>query len=425
MSLGIQIESKRAERGAMLVLVAVTLVVLLAVAALAIDLGMLYVARNEAQRAADAAALAGAEVFITSGCTSTGGCTAGGPQETLARQQAEAVAAHNYIIGQSVIVEDTDITFSYPNAEEPQITVAVARTEARKDAVNTLFAKMFGVFNADVSVTATAEAYSPAGAASPPATVAENCVAPFLVPNCDPNHLNVPSGNVNPVCDNNAADAGYFITPDTTQLENPELSPTGAIGEEWQLHTNAAPSQWYLVAFGGSQSGSNERTWIAQCTPMVIACGSTIQTMNGAKVGPTTQGVDDRIHASNQGPGKGQDTMSLTAGSPPPFQITGGSNNPIPALIGQIYYGPSDSQVMVPVYDGHQLNPGGDTVTVVGFMQLFINWAKHSGNSDVVDSYILNVLPCNSGGGTASGSGTTPDVVDAGGSPIPIRLIHQ
>ena len=46
------------ERGQTIILVAVALVSLLAMAALAIDVTTLYVARGEMQRAADAAALA-------------------------------------------------------------------------------------------------------------------------------------------------------------------------------------------------------------------------------------------------------------------------------------------------------------------------------------------------------------------------------
>ena len=51
-------QSGRAEKGMTLVIMAFAIVALLAMAGLAIDLGFLYVARSEAQRAADAAALA-------------------------------------------------------------------------------------------------------------------------------------------------------------------------------------------------------------------------------------------------------------------------------------------------------------------------------------------------------------------------------
>jgi uncharacterized membrane protein len=58
------------ERGVTIVLVAFCLLALLGMAALAIDVSTLYVAHGEAQRAADAAALAGARIFASSGYTS-------------------------------------------------------------------------------------------------------------------------------------------------------------------------------------------------------------------------------------------------------------------------------------------------------------------------------------------------------------------
>ena len=50
-------------RGAVTVLVALLMVVLLGCAAMAIDIGHLYVAQAELQRAADAAAMAGAQAL--------------------------------------------------------------------------------------------------------------------------------------------------------------------------------------------------------------------------------------------------------------------------------------------------------------------------------------------------------------------------
>ncbi len=69
---------RKNERGITIVLVAFSLLALLGMAALAIDVSTLYVAHGEAQRAADAAALAGARMFASSGYTSAsttrGGC---------------------------------------------------------------------------------------------------------------------------------------------------------------------------------------------------------------------------------------------------------------------------------------------------------------------------------------------------------------
>ena len=57
----------RTERGATLLIVAASLVAFLLLAGLAIDLVALYLGRSEAQRAADAGALAGAQQFVFSG----------------------------------------------------------------------------------------------------------------------------------------------------------------------------------------------------------------------------------------------------------------------------------------------------------------------------------------------------------------------
>src|SRR5579864_3697198 len=60
---------RRHEQGQTILLVAISMVSLLAMAALAIDIVTLYVARSEIQRAADAAALAAAKAIADSGIT--------------------------------------------------------------------------------------------------------------------------------------------------------------------------------------------------------------------------------------------------------------------------------------------------------------------------------------------------------------------
>src|ERR1051325_11445938 len=98
--------SKKGERGVTILIVAMSLLVLITMAALAIDVASLYQARAEAQRAADAAALAGAKMFVTSSSTSTTPinfaniCTTGGPGSPRAvNRQAEAAAKVNSIAG--------------------------------------------------------------------------------------------------------------------------------------------------------------------------------------------------------------------------------------------------------------------------------------------------------------------------------------
>jgi len=85
------------ESGMTLVTVALALVVVLGMAALAIDLTSFYLARSEAQRAADGAALAGAQVFVSSGFTS--GLITQAVVQPLATQQAIAVGNQNLVGG--------------------------------------------------------------------------------------------------------------------------------------------------------------------------------------------------------------------------------------------------------------------------------------------------------------------------------------
>src|SRR2546430_3544214 len=75
------------ERGQTIALVALTIVTLLAMAALAIDVVTLYVAKGEVQRAADAAALVAAKGFVDSGVTSDPANTS---LQTLAENMATA-----------------------------------------------------------------------------------------------------------------------------------------------------------------------------------------------------------------------------------------------------------------------------------------------------------------------------------------------
>src|ERR1700686_3360719 len=62
---------RRRERGITMILVAVAMTAIIAMAALSIDVITLYLAKEEAQRSADAAALAAARVLSVSGITGT------------------------------------------------------------------------------------------------------------------------------------------------------------------------------------------------------------------------------------------------------------------------------------------------------------------------------------------------------------------
>src|SRR5688572_26769704 len=115
----------RNQRGMTLVMVAASLVMLLGAAGLAIDLVSLYVARSEAQRTADAAALAGAQSLAESGIFM--GTLTQAQAEAIAENEAIAVAAQNGIQGDAVAITVNDVVFDWSTPTNPLVSVRVAR----------------------------------------------------------------------------------------------------------------------------------------------------------------------------------------------------------------------------------------------------------------------------------------------------------
>jgi hypothetical protein len=144
------------ERGSVTVLVALTMTALVALLALGIDLGALFNARSEAQRAADAAALAGASAFLEY-------------QEAQAQQaaveRAMEFATSNEIRSELISPEEVSVWVDLDSS--------TVRAAVRRDAVPTWFARLVGIDAVDIGAEATAWA----GAAG-----AAQCVKPFAVP---------------------------------------------------------------------------------------------------------------------------------------------------------------------------------------------------------------------------------------------------
>ena len=174
------------ERGVVMIQVALASIVLLGFCGLAIDYGVFWVARAQAQNAADAGALAAATSLAFDVVTDppSGVVTATG----LAQQGAVAVASRAAVWGKPPVVPEADITFcedvtptcpAIKNLPLPQertlfsATVKVYADKAHKNPLPTYFAALFGVKSQDVQAQATA-AVAPANTAT--------CVWPLAIP---------------------------------------------------------------------------------------------------------------------------------------------------------------------------------------------------------------------------------------------------
>ncbi len=444
---------RKNERGITIILVAFSLLALLGMAALAIDVSTLYVAHGEAQRAADAAALAGARMFAFSGYTSVSTPSPSTPAaadvcqtsaapgaDAAANRQAEAVAAQNLIAGQPAAVQSITCNTTAAN---PQITVTIQRT-----GLPTFFGRIWGGVANSVTATAMAEAYNPSGSTAP---IQAQGVKPWLIPNCDPTTAGPGDcalggrfvDNVTGAIQNNGSFVGKTITlTHVAGAATPNVSTTLPFLTLDYYRANVpinppAPVCPSTSAVGCSQVGSDDYLDNIACASayqfscgQIVGAGQAVNVQTGAGLGvETNEGTQCLIHATGQGTGFGQDVLT-DVGNSPPVTIAGGDNNPNPLLQGITSISRSDSIVTLPIYHqaaGPNLCPGGctQTATIVGFLQVGITQNVPNATSPPgavangkVEGIIMNVAGCN------SGAGGTP-VSGGGVSPIPVRLIHQ
>ena len=392
------------ERAVALWMVAASMVMILGMAAMAIDLGSFYVVRNEAQHTADAAALAGAQAIASSGFTS--GLVSQATASALAVTQAVAVGNQNMIGGALAQIQSSDVTVDFSQTGDPRVTVTAGRTAGRGNAMPTFFAAAFGITQADVSAQATAEAFNPSYGG--PVTAAP-CIKPWLISNCDETR-NVP----NPI-DANCNFLGNkkydsFIDPTSGAILHPSsFSVGGAIGETLTFTPVptggiTGPGDFYPSSVGTGDYLSDIET----CSPVPLACGTVIQTVTGNQNNPTVQGTESLIHAQGTGLGQGQDLIDISVS--PPFLITAGPSNPYVPPGSNIIS--SDSIDVVPIYDTNKLKPG-DSAAIIGFLQLFITEVQNQGD---ITGVVVNISGC----GTSRAGANAVE----GTEPVAVRLVE-
>ncbi len=475
--------SRHPERGVTMVLVALALVAIIAMAALSIDVITLYLAREEAQHTADAAALAAARVISISGLTGDPSNSASswqaicGGTSSPATQAAIAVATRGAVGGASVAAPSVLYSAggNAPTADcrslpaafgvNPMVTVSLNRAS-----LPTFFSRIWGNRGNSVSATATAEAFNPSnsGTVGNQTTgtifpVQPRCVKPWIIPNRDPLNPS-PIGS----CDQGGGlPCSKWVSLTDGSITSPGISPNGAIGERFWLapdcrHTGSTcttrlpspqgnyypnlartwlkppPSMEYLpgedpvsapVAVPSCSAGSFYEQAVGGCDQSTnYQCGvpsSSASPQNavdlnenpGAGTNDTMNGITCLIHEGDAAGAQpdGQDTLNVSSY---PFQILAGTSNPL--LSGGLATGStitsSASIVSLPIYDDTvSINPNGTSpVTIIGFLQVFINSVDQWGNVDVT---VLNVAGCSNGAGGNVGN---PVI---GSSPVPIRLI--
>jgi hypothetical protein len=292
------------ERGGTLVLVAVVLVALIGLAALSVDVGMGYTAKGEAQRAADAGALAGASAFLDFQAAAA---------VVPAEDRAYEFALQNVI--RNIPIDSSEVTVQVL-PDSFKVRVWVERTP-----IGTWFARVLGFDELGVLAMAAAEA-TEAGAA--------RCLKPFAVPDMwhdadddtdgdrvwdegeewvlgsHPDDRYIPFTGP----DGSANATGYgsewrgpsqdYGRQISLKVPNPqsEYVPAPGVFLPWRIPLDDDQESCSQGGGGGGGQGAGGAVYrqnICACNNSPIELGAEYPIEPGNMIGPTSQGVDRLI----------------------------------------------------------------------------------------------------------------------------------
>jgi len=422
-------------------------------AALAIDVVTLYVARSEIQRAADAAALAAAKAIADSGVTSLQATDPHLPAaQTLAQNMATAAVTAMVNVSSTINLVDgkpptlvtlTPIPIDFTRQGNPHVTIQLNSTN-----LPTFFSKIWGGSPASATATATAEVYNPANL--PTFTpIAPLSLKPWLVANADPNNataafVNITTGAVeesvtgeqlnliadckiappdkcvlrnahNPPKANPPFEVDYVplqvSSPPNSKNVCPGASAYCAAGpSDYEASIECADATTYVTPTCGG--GATNAVWSDAFNPRGIA-------------GPSAAATECLIHAGGPGPWDGstnfQDTLTIPGWPASAPQIMAETGPQTGNLVTT-----SSSIVTIPIIDtsmpagSFPASPGA--VIVVGYIQGFINQINPNPGPTPPPGDI-NVTVLNIAGCSATPNAANPIVGGSGTSPIPVRLI--
>ena len=291
----------RSERGAITIHVAIALIPLLMFLGIVIDQGSFYVARRQAQNAADAGALAGAIELMNFGTNST------------ATSAAQQFTAQLGIWGETTALADIQVSplpFNCPDGVPSCIRVDVERGQpdraggAHSNTFPTFLVRMFGPANQGVRATATAQIA---------AGNAVQCIKPWVV--------------ADKWTDNTTGAAGGLLPGEWDQMDtfNPAedvytfpssgfqaTGPSNHVGYELVLkegQNGVWSSGWTMEIDLGAHGSNTMRDEIEGCPNWVPTVGlydpsvpcsngdppnpeeGCLSVKTGMSAGPTSQGV--------------------------------------------------------------------------------------------------------------------------------------
>jgi hypothetical protein len=193
-------------------------------------------------------------------------------------------------MGADVSVTPADVTFpTAPDGENNRVQVVVQRSAARGNPVATLIARFFGITEADIVATATAEA-SQANAMT--------CVKPFTIPD-KWIEKQTPGWDADDTYDAFNNKGVPLATPDVyIPADRPGYTGYNNERERGErlviragTGNNITVSFYFSIAIDGVTGGDEYRWNIDNCNTSIMRWGQPLIQEPGAMSGPTLQGA--------------------------------------------------------------------------------------------------------------------------------------
>lgn len=361
-------QSKR-QRGVVIVQVVIAMAAILGVAALAVDLGHAYLNKTRLQNAVDSAALAAAKVISATKSTS---------QATAAAEWVMGQNSHasgNKELGDAWDAGEIDFDMTYSATLNPFTSGSTSgpyvRAQALGFSLNSLFARVLGINQLNVSASAVA---------GPSAPITPCNVLPVMA--CG---------------DPAASDFGYPVG--SVQLLKGSAKTPKDLSE-------VGPGNYQLIRLEGDEGGGDLRNALAGVFSRCIAPGESIQTEPGVTMGPTSQGIEARFATCSHpldcaSYGIKPDrvvTPDISYAAYLSRYLNESWDNPPPQGV------PERRVVVVPIGNcTGTLNGASDDVPLLGFGCFFLIRSVSAKDPDLYGEFISR---CNAEGSPGSGGGS-------------------
>jgi hypothetical protein len=409
-SLSIIVNNPGYQRGAVLPLTAICLAGLCGLASLAVDVGMMFYARQQAQNKVDAASLAGAQLLPARDDASRAHVTAVVNAFIAASNTGSSSLIKTAVSFPTTVKKDDGTTVTVPEGYAIKVDGYVDAPMSFSPVVGFSPVSVDGVTKNARSIPAHATCAS----FGPPSTMpAGTDSIPIGIIGDDPNSSNPDIAFVSRLL----TTAPNSDTPQPGVYQSADKIFTLKAGVSGG--TGGTSGNYGALDIDGS-GGSNYQQGLASYSKSAVNVGDVVATETGDLVGPTKQGIDARLAPTNTLFSHHYSSYVDWFFGDPSLPIDNTMAPVTDPSTGAVYYyhqdpnrqDKSDAHIMVVPIITSSSKSGKNSVTILGFGVFFLETTQPGGGGSVISGRFIGMaVPGATGGtGTSPGAGALDDV---------------